>query len=732
MKKIFLLLILSSFGFFATAQYFQATMKVELTTTGPEAVFSIKANTTITDGFSGVEFFITYPPSYSLSFGTSVANTTDFPGLSFIDGGHNSGGSAPSGNDTWWWYYTGTGTTSNTYTAGSEYEVLRVPITSSSVDFGDVSMEFDGSLYSAYFALGGITGTGYTTVDQNLDVPVYYGPGTYTGGNGDAVFAGGTCMYTITDQPLVPMVLWQSAAWAGGTGTGNSPGNGDGAKKCYIKDLSAQVSDVEAQVLDLIIETGGSLEIIPNAGLTALGPTTITDATSLIVQADATGVGSFIDNGTITYGTNGSAKVQTYLHNGQTDGTFWIHLVGPTVDITGAPGVTLGDFDLAALQTYAYQWDETLPLANGWVNVYNTSTPINTATGLALSTNDNTDHILEMTGKLLTGAVTTPLTFTTNDLMLISNPYPSAIDFDAFYSDNSSYINNQFWVWDESIGNYITRSGGVANQLNIQVGQGFFVETTGSTNADFNNTQRVHSNDPFREVQENTLHVTVDGGTKGYKDNAWIHFSPDGQVTSGYDVNYDGEKWASYYQDATSIWTVTEDSTRVQVNQLPLDLLQSTLASVPMSFVCGYAGEYTLHFKDIDSFDGGTEIWLEDLQTGGDWVDVIQNPDYTFTGNPQDLKARFVIHFAGPNSVNDIEAHNVKIYGVNEYAYVKNMTKNEVIKEVFIYSLSGRMILHKQVTDQNIYRFYISNFDNIYIIKVVTDKNIYTGKVFIH
>ena len=45
------------------------------------------------------------------------------------------------------------------------------------------------------------------------------------------------------------MVLFDNAAWSGGTGTGNSPGNGDVAKKCYVKDAGAQVVDPWGKVL---------------------------------------------------------------------------------------------------------------------------------------------------------------------------------------------------------------------------------------------------------------------------------------------------------------------------------------------------------------------------------------------------------------------------------------------------------------------------------------------------
>jgi hypothetical protein len=72
------------------------------------------------------------------------------------------------------------------------------------------------------------------------------------------------------------------------------------------------------------------------------------------------------------------------------------------------------------------------------------------------------------------------------------------------------------------------------------------------------------------------------------------------------------------------------------------------------------------------------------------------------------------------------------IYGANEYAHISNLTKNEVVKEISIYSLAGNVLLNKHVPEQNRYRFFVSNHDGFYIVRVVTDKNIYTEKIFIH
>lgn len=124
------------------------------------------------------------------------------------------------------------------------------------------------------------------------------------------------------------------------------------------------------------------------------------------------GTGSFIDNSTITYGASGTAKVQTYLTNSAGAGNFYIHLVGPTVDEenysgTGT-GADLGAFILGGVNTWAYEWDETLPSSSGWQNINSLTYEVRTADGIGLSTDDNTAHTIEMTGALMTDNISSP------------------------------------------------------------------------------------------------------------------------------------------------------------------------------------------------------------------------------------------------------------------------------------------------------------------------------------
>ena len=477
------------------------------------------------------------------------------------------------------------------------------------------------------------------------------------------------------------------------------------------------------------LTVNGKLIITPDMGVSVIGSTTINSAEGIVVQANATGIGSFIDNG-ITHGTSGTALVQTYLTGSGTPGTFDFHCVGPTVDITGT-GVTLAAFNVVQYETYAYKYNEP---TDTWVNYTSLSDPVPTAKGIGLATNDGSTNTMGMTGELVTGNVSSEaMTTDKNGNYLLSNPYPSSIFWDDLYTNNSSRVNDKVYLLDDSFsGNYRAYnqgsggSGGFTGY--IQVGQGFFVEATSASAFTFDNGDRHHSNaDFYKSSFTNRLDVRVEGNKS--RDGLLVHFYE--SAVLGYEPNEDVEKKMSFSSNAAQFWTVLNDEQQMSINAMPLELLGKGMQSIPMSFICRASSDYTMNFLDIESFEIGTEIWLEDKQVDGDWVSVNNNPNYTFTATPEDLEDRFVIHFFGPTGVDEFSIENtVEIYSYRQNAFVRNNT-NEVIKEINIYTLSGELLQDISSSDLKLNKYWVSDKVGYYVIRVITDKNVYTNKVFI-
>ena len=465
----------------------------------------------------------------------------------------------------------------------------------------------------------------------------------------------------------------------------------------------------------------GTLNILSDGQMTVTGDTYLDAAECLVVQATSAGVGSFIDNGTITYGASGTAKVQTYLANDAVAPNFDFHLVGPTI-----AGATLEDFNASLGHTFAYNY---VVASDTWGNIY-TNDPISTGSGIGISTDDGDPSTINMIGELKTGGVSSPSLLTTGSgNNLLSNPYPSSVYWNDLY-DNNSGVNDKVYIYDGT--NYLAYNAGSGGTDEfsgyLQVGQGFFVEATGTSAFTFDNGDRYHSNDPFYKSNfSNRLDVRVSGNES--TDGLLVHFYED--AVSGYEANEDAAKKMSYSENATQFWTVLEDGQHMSINAMPLELLGKGMHSVPVGFICSSTSDYTMNFLDVETFDMGSEIWLEDKLIGGDWVSVNDNPDYTFTATPEDDEDRFVIHFFGPTGVDEFGIENtVNIYGYRQNAFVRNNT-NEDIKEVRIYTLSGELLRQIDTVNNKLSKYWVSDKLGYYVVHVITNKNVYTNKVFI-
>jgi hypothetical protein len=558
---------------------------------------------------------------------------------------------------------------------------------------------------------------------------------------------------TVTGVTFADGIKWNGSKWCGGTSTTypGEPGTADNGVACAVNGPNGVLHTVDAKVSTLTIASGANLTIAPSASLSSYQAVNINSPNGLNIDANTTSTGSYISrHATFNYGAGGSSWIKQYFIDNVTTVPFHIHLAGPMVNdptfqtTEGYRGVYLNSFNLADNYTYAYAFDNTL---SDWVNVWEDTYAVPSTKGLALSTSTNTSYFLSMTGKLISGVINTSNGDAGNALGLncISNPYPSGLSASSFLETN--YASNadagaDIWAWEGAnngdggnYANYNYDAGegtlGLTSGI-LRIGQGFFVELMeGGSSGYFNFSlsQRVHSNSILlKDEQANLLRLYVRGNN--FKDEALVLFKENGSSSYGFG---DSEKWPSMYENATQAWTVTADGKNVAINTQAS--LGSEVVSVPMSFACGTDGEYTIEAATLSTFEAGTEIYLEDLQIGGEWYDLMENPVYTFNGSPDDLEARFILHFFGPTSVDDPDGiaarPDVRIYGYGQDAYIVNKG-NETIKEYVAYDLMGRELHRGTLPNSTINKVRISNVSAYYIVKVITKEgSVYTDKVYI-
>ncbi len=554
---------------------------------------------------------------------------------------------------------------------------------------------------------------------------------------------------TTTPVTFADGIKWNGTRWCGGTSTTypGEPSSADGTLTCQITGANGVLHQSGAVVGVLTVSVDANLTIAPNATLTS-GAATVNGVNGINIDADATGTGSFIPS-SITYAGVGSSNSKQYFSDIETSVPFHIHFVGPLLydpayqTANGHKGVYLSAFNLIAGQTYAYSFDNP---TQTWLNQSALTYQVPSTKGIALSTTSNTPSLINMSGKFQVGAINTSnggvIPLANTGYNLVSNPYSSGLSAMTFLSTNidiAGSILDDIFVWEGANtsggGNYSyfnytlgTGTGGLTSGI-IPMGQGFFVDFTGAANVSFSNSMRTHSTGVLlKDEPANLLRLFAKGND--FSDESIVAFREN--ASSGYGIG-DTDKWPSMYEMSTEAWTVSSDNIDLAINTL--EPLGTELVNVPYNFKCGAEGTYTIEAVNITSFESGTEIWLEDLQIGGEWHNLVVNPVYEFAGSPSDLQERFILHFFGPTGIDDdplAEVSAVQIYGYGQDAYIVNRG-SETIKEYIAYDMMGREIHRGSLPNSTVSKVQIGDVSAYYVVKVITKEGkIYTDKVYIN
>lgn len=505
------------------------------------------------------------------------------------------------------------------------------------------------------------------------------------------------------------------------TGTGNwtetarwNTGSTPGTTAYAIIDGDATISG-NVEVADITINASKKLTVATTGNLKVTGTLTNNAGnTGLVLKSDATGTASLINS---TAGV--SATVERYL----TGNVF--HQLGLPISNTIAAGTSAGQtgdvFKYCTLDSYDETTDNYVSLGStnsvtpdkGYVVKY-----VAGAGAPAFRT-------LSFTGTLNTGTVNIPMTKTADGYNLIPNPYPSSIDWNAASGWTKNVdANNSIYIWKSS-GQWTIFDG--TNDININggvryiaPGQAFFIKAAATGNITMDNNVRVHNATSYLKsantIADNLIKIKVSGNANSITDEAVVYFA-NNPASSG------SEKWFSYEATAPSLYTVKSNK-NYAINVLSD---ANTSIAVPMAFKAGANGNYTLKATEIGNFSLCSGVTLEDLQTGNT-QNILSNTVYNFNASTTDNVNRFVLHFATAVGVNEIGNSNGSIYAYDNSIYVN---ANEQIKQISVYNAMGQLV--KTLNNVNgLQKINMNgNATGYYIVRVVSDKNVYSEKVLI-
>lgn len=476
---------------------------------------------------------------------------------------------------------------------------------------------------------------------------------------------------------------------------------------------------------NLTIEAGAHLYIPSGNSLTVNGTLVNHSGSSgLILKSDNTAAAASIIHTT----PNVEAGVERYLSQMQ-----W-HFIGiPVKNALAGVFFLPGQSDI-----YLNAYDQSTNTWGAWIVPVTTPLTLGRGYEVWVDNNINQNETILFEGELNTGDMTTGedgffnLEYTPGfGLNLISNPYPSAIEADIDTWTKKS-ISNTVWTWDHNEGNYLFWNSTNTNNSNgygtlpngiIPSAQGFFVLATGANPMmTIPQRSRVNSNEGFYKNSKdilNTLKLDVEGN--GYSDAIFVSFNA--EANNGYENDYDVSKLYGL-PEAPQLYSVV-DGYPCSINTLAPINIQKT---VQLGFECAVEEVFTFEADGLESFDGGTPIFLEDTKEDH-IINLYTTNTYSFLHKPANDPHRFLLHFGDPNGTKDIFSSPFLIYSFEKNVYVQLNTPTNY--SVQIYDMMGKEIFQKILFGNGLNKLRILEDTGFYLVKLSTENETYVEKVFI-
>ncbi|HPD65550.1 MAG TPA: T9SS type A sorting domain-containing protein [Bacteroidia bacterium] len=463
------------------------------------------------------------------------------------------------------------------------------------------------------------------------------------------------------------------------------------------------------------LTNNATLTINPTSSL-ILKDQLINSGTIKVLSNISGNVGSFIDAGTGSFGTN---VLERYFTDNK-----W-HYFSPPVSSVSSSAFSGGA---------VWQYSETTP---GWVRVP-LGTTLSVAKGYDVYFDNTGTKYLSFSGTFNTGEKSISLTYSASagtGYNLVGNPYPSTIDWDASSGWTRNNVNSSIYIWNPSSNSVETYVLGGGNGTNggsryIPATQGFFVTCTQNTTLTMTNSVRVTNDDRTlrNEFNSNELRMKISG--QDYSDESLIRFNP--EASEKFDGRFDAYKFYSYNKTVPQIYTIDKQNTEYAIQSVPS---VSGNLTMPLHFYVGYDGEYTLSF-DKSHLSENCNIIVEDLLTNQIY-DLNTTDKIRINATINDRQDRFLLHFYQNHQIynglsDSREEENIRIYSAGRKIYLYNSDENSGNILVNIYNLSGQCLMKKTTEATGLSVIESGLSDGVYILTAKTRDKIITQKITIY
>ncbi len=348
---------------------------------------------------------------------------------------------------------------------------------------------------------------------------------------------------------------------------------------------------------------------------------------------------------------------------------------------------------------------------------------------------------------------------------LLGNPYPSALDAQAFLTDPANtpvidgtiyfwthnspisasnpnpfygtfalnYNNNDYAAWN-SLGAVGFRgiqagTGGTVPNGFIGVGQGFFAKSSGTapspTPVTFKNSMRVagNNNQFFRNASVSNNHrywvdlIDNNGGFSqilvGYKADA----------TLGWDRLYDGAPMDE--SSGMTLYSIIPDRhLSIQGRPLPFDQQDQ----VAIGYKAMHNGTYSFGLDAVDGMFETQDIFVEDLQLN--LTHNLKQSPYVFTSEAGVFNNRFVLKYNNTAALSNIDFNeqNVSVGIMQHELFAQSNTR---INTIEMYDITGKLIARYE-PQSNQFKTLFNFARGVYLARITLDNGKISSKKIIN
>ncbi|WP_367757574.1 LamG-like jellyroll fold domain-containing protein [Flavobacterium sp. WC2430] len=441
---------------------------------------------------------------------------------------------------------------------------------------------------------------------------------------------------------------------------------------------------------------------------------------------------------------------------------------------------------------WVYKFDNYANAYANWVQIGETGS-LRVGQGFTLKGSGGAGATQNYTfiGKPNNGTIATN-TVSSDQLLLTGNPYPSALDADAFITDNSASIDGTLYFWEHyttnnthilrdyeggyaernltggvpptSVGvDYISGLGTTTRSIPnryIPVGQSFFVNGkigSTATTVTYKNSQRGFIKE--NESTSNLMFKTKPGKDKywnnnesdkaekknykkirlGFDSNNTAHRQTllgfmDEKATIEMDYGYDGLNFDEYPNDMYFM---------CGENQLVIQGVGSfdKNSSYPIGVKSDTEGKVVFMIDSLENFDKNQNIFIYD--NSNNTYHDIKNKNFEVMIPIGEYNDRFSLRFTDKtlstnNSNNniDLEVDSINIihFPKRNSIEIYNNSDHTIIKKVTLYNVSGQSIINWDIENQNRQNIQLpvkKISSGIYIVKIKTSDGEISKKIIV-